>query len=410
MIKNFITLISIFFLFIFLPACQVSGYKDIEKISQTGNYTLTIEEIDKLLLTEKNGYYQTLALLNRSEAYYQLGLTALERGNTNLAIRLLYISNSDEADEKIIEAYEKRIEEFNNLSQIDNILAVYTYIINNLYESPRIPEYLFKRMELTLNHYNNSVKVWEDFVTLNDNFPESEYIQPSSNIVNTFISTKIDSIFNQKENHEEISNLVDDLLFIRNYPTAFENYINERIADIYVFHAERLIKEKKYIQAEENFRIALKYDESERDYIEKRLNDVCDLFIVEGDNYLKNKEIDLAIRSYRRSFRIISDYAKAIRAIQNAEQRREDIKQAQLLYSEAQQLQRAKELEQALKIYRQANSLDPMDIYQKAISEVINLIEIEKDPQGFALKIIKEHQNGKILKAVEALRNELYGI
>lgn len=399
--------ISVIFL---LTGCQTSKYNEINKIYQSGNYSLSIEEIDKLLLTEKNGYFQTLALLDRSEAYYRLGNNALERGNSSLAIRLFYLANSDKADERIIYAYELRIKDFNENNQIDNVFAVYNYIINNLYNSPRVPEYLFKRMELNLSHYKDKEKVWEDFKLLVHQYPDNSFIEPAAELVNTFLKNNIDLIFAQKENEQYIDNILSELLYIRSFPTAFTDYINEKIADLYIYYAEQFILQKRYIQAEEYFRKALTYDETEKDYVEKRLNSVCDLFIEEGNEFLKNREIDLAIRSYRRSFRIIPDYEKAITAINKAEQKRKDINAAQSLFAEGQQLQRSKKNEEALKTYRQAFALDPLDTYQRAISEVSNIIEIEKNPQEFALKIIKEHSNGSIEKAVSKLRDELFDL
>jgi tetratricopeptide (TPR) repeat protein len=404
--KNYTIFLSL--LLLLLSSCHISKYKEINKIQQSGNYTLSIEEIDKMLKTEKNGYYQTLALQDRSEAYYQLGLSALEKENTNLAIRLFYISNTDKADDKIIEAYERRITDFTTHNQIENVLLVYNYIINNLYQSPRVPEYLYKRMTLNLEHFNNYPQVWFDFVTINDNFPKCDYVKPASELIDTFIITKIDSIFSLKDSTDEIQDLVDNLLYIRKYPTSYKDYINQKISNLYVFHSERLITQQNYVKAEENFRIALQYDKSKEDYIKKRLLDICELFIVEGDNYLKDKEIDLAIISYQRSFSIIPDYDKAAKAIQKAEQLRQNISQAQELYTEAQQLIRAKEHQQALKLLKQANTLDSRENYQKAVFEITNIIEIEKNPQEFALKIIKEYDNGRIFKAVETLKEQLY--
>lgn len=388
-------------------ACTSNKYNDVKKINDSGNYFLAIEEYDKMLSAEQNGYLITLAVNDRSEAYYKLGLNALERNNTNLAIRLFLLSNTDKADEKIIEAYEKRIELFDETNQTKSIMPVYNYIITNLYRSPRIPELIYKRIALYHEMKNHEEIIWKEFMKLHDDFPDNEYILLASQIVDTFLRNDIEKIFNKKEtadNHEE---LVDQLKIIKAYPTTHETLISEKIADIYIYAAEKNIREKKYISAEQNFRKALIYDKNEEEYINKRLRVICEFFIKEGESLLAQKRINEAIEIFNRSFQIIPDYALAKNAIFKAEQKRADIRKAEELYNQGQQLFRNKKYQEALELYRQANQVDKTELYQKNIFEVENLIEIEKDPQSFALKVIREHQNGRITKAVESLQGKL---
>ncbi|HPM01091.1 MAG TPA: hypothetical protein PK816_02945 [Candidatus Cloacimonadota bacterium] len=398
----------LFSLIILSSACSQNKYESAKSMYETGNYPVAIEEFDKIISKSKNGYEITLSEENRSESYYQLGIKALERKNYNLAIRLFYLANSDKADEKIIECYTDLIQEFKEKDQKTRIIATYNYIISNLYQSPRVPEFIYQRISAVYEWYQNEKVVWDDYCFLYDRFPQSEYVSKSQVIIDQFIKKWIDELVNLKHQKDtDLSFVIDRLNAIKVYPSSYQNYISKEIALIYIQIAENNIVMKEYIQAEQYFRIALQYDETQDEYVRKRLNDVCDLFISHGNSLLDKRLIDEAIVYYNRSFQIIPEYPKAIQAIARAEKRRQDIARSLELKEEGLQLERKKKYPEALEYYKRAYSLDNTDELNKLIFEVTNIIQIEKDPRSFALKVLNEYRGGAIVSGVNSLRADL---
>jgi tetratricopeptide (TPR) repeat protein len=197
------------------------------------------------------------------------------------------------------------------------------------------------------------------------------------------------------------------MVYLKTIPNNYHENISKEIALIYIQMAEELIKKQEYVTAKKQFRRALEYDIDQAVYVQKRLNYVCDMFVSEGNDLIKQKLIDEAIVSFNRSFQIIPDYQKAIDGIARAESRRLMIARSLELKNEGIQLERKKKYKEALAIYQQAYNLDNTPELSKLIFEVSNTIEIDKDPRSFALKILNEHNNGAIVKRINSLRAEL---
>ena len=181
-----------------------------------------------------------------------------------------------------------------------------------------------------------------------------------------------------------------------------------RIADLYIIMAENYVGMRRFLLAESNFLKALQFDASRMEYVGQRLTYVCNMFIEEGNALLLARDIDGAIEAYRRSFDIVPGFDAAVAAIARAEQRRRDIAEAEALFRESTALIRNRENEAALNALIRANRLDPLEIYQRNIAELRITIEIERDPQGYAMRIIEQYRNGALVAAVEEFRDSLF--
>ncbi|MDD3501142.1 MAG: hypothetical protein PHE19_01805, partial [Candidatus Cloacimonetes bacterium] len=390
-----------------LTACT-SKYQRAKIAYEAGNYPIAIEDYDNIINKSDNGYEITLSELDRSESYYQLGMRAFERKNYNLAIRLFYLANSDKADDKIIDSYLEILDKSKSEDNNEMVIAIYDYIITNLYKSPRVPKYIFERANLIYDWYDDEQTVWADYCIMNEYFPESEYVAKTQVIVDKFLLSWVNHLANQKNNKDaDLSDIIGKLMYLKSQPNSYHKEISNEIALIYIQMAESEIVGEHYVKAKKLFQDALEFDANQANYVQKRLEDICQIFINEGNELLNEKKIDEAITQYSRSFQIIEEYTKATNAITRAEQRRRDIAQSLNLKEEGVQLERKKKYQEALKKYQQAAVLDKTRELDKLIFEVSNIIEIEKDPRAFAMKVLREYKNGLIVKGVNDLRLDL---
>ncbi|HPY96633.1 MAG TPA: hypothetical protein PL063_05430 [Candidatus Cloacimonadota bacterium] len=396
------------FSFLLIATACTNKYQSANVFYKAENYTVAIEEYDKVINKSANGYEVTLSEIDRSESYFQLGMRAFERNNYNLAIRLFYLANSDKADEKIIDSYLILIDDLKTKDERNRVIATYNYLIDNLYRSERTPLLIFERICLIYEWYQNEEKVWEDYSMLYEKYPESEYLPQAQEIVDNFLPKWIEALVAKKNSPDvDLDEIISSMVYLKTIPNNYHENISKEIALIYIQMAEELIKKQEYVTAEKQFRRALEYDIDQAVYVQKRLNYVCDMFVSEGNDLIKQKLIDEAIVSFNRSFQIIPDYQKAIDGIARAESRRLMIARSLELKNEGIQLERKKKYKEALAIYQQAYNLDNTPELSKLIFEVSNTIEIDKDPRSFALKILNEHNNGAIVKRINSLRAEL---
>jgi len=398
----------ILFIFLFV-GCAVSAHDRIDRIVRRNNLVNAIIELDNIISLDPDSYFATLAELRRAELYYELGLEASRAYRANLAVRLFLLSNTDKADENIIGIFDEVIGNLDENQRTENVLLLYNYILRGFYLSPRIPEFRYKRMVLFRELGFDTQMIWEDFKLLYQYFPESDFVQTSSRLVNPFlINDIIDPIFASREHGNSIESIIEALLEIRSYPIEHVHYVNERIADLYIIMAENYVGMRRFLLAESNFLKALQFDASRMEYVGQRLTYVCNMFIEEGNALLLARDIDGAIEAYRRSFDIVPGFDAAVAAIARAEQRRRDIAEAEALFRESTALIRNRENEAALNALIRANRLDPLEIYQRNIAELRITIEIERDPQGYAMRIIEQYRNGALVAAVEEFRDSLF--
>ncbi|PID28997.1 MAG: hypothetical protein CSB55_02715 [Candidatus Cloacimonadota bacterium] len=407
MIKKF-TLFSLGTLFV-LTGCVQSNYQVAESLFAGKKYAGAIEYYDKFLENSENGATKTMAQINRNQCYLKLGIASYEIENFRLATRFFYLANTPEADTYLDDCYYKLSLEAGD--DIRKVMAYYRTVIDEIPNSDLAPELLYKSIEAETFELKDKEKAWADYKILVDRFPDDEYVLKSQKIIDTFIPEFIDSAENLKK-AAGYRPALDQLFVLAEYPSGYKNRIYEKIADIYIEYGEYYIKEREFIKAEKKFRSAEEYDPSKSAYIEKRLRDICMLFIEKGDEYLAERDIENAVLRYSKAFDIIPELNKAKEAIAKARELEINIKKAKKLSAEAQKYEYKKDYANALKFYRKAYEADKLKIYAQKAELNGNLVKAEKNPIPFAREILFKHKNGKIpneIYKIETKLREKYG-
>ncbi|MDP8210635.1 MAG: hypothetical protein P9M05_07465 [Candidatus Stygibacter australis] len=96
---NFKILIWCIVLLLLAGCASNDKFKDARRYSSEGNYVPAIMLYDKYIQKNHHSAEQTIAELERSNCYYELGMQAYSKKNWVLADRLLFLANSDKADE-----------------------------------------------------------------------------------------------------------------------------------------------------------------------------------------------------------------------------------------------------------------------------------------------------------------------
>jgi len=119
-------------------------------------------------------------------------------------------------------------------------------------------------------------------------------------------------------------------------------------------------------EAEIKFRETAKYKPELQDEVNDKLNDICEIYIEDGDNYLEERKIDEAINSYREPLRIFDEYPLAKVKIGHAKEVEKNIKKAEKLVDAGNKLFNEKEYEKSVLKYQQAYTFDKISsIYEQ---------------------------------------------
>ena len=398
---------SLIIVFMFLTACS-SNYGQIAKRQYAnGDYAIAIENYDRFISFEQNGAEITKAELERAECYYQLGKTAYDKDNFKLAIRFMYLSNLEKADRILDRCYLKLAEKAGENKKYDTQNAYYEMIINNLDDSDLMPEVLFRQINLQINQFKNDKISWIRYMYLYDHFPKHENVSRAQVFLDEYVPGYVGSTIDALDNELVFDEVVDSLNVIASYPTVHKPDIMKKISGLYIDYAEMHITVHEYIAADSLFHIAVKYNPENTRFVNKRLNEICNLFVVKGDSLVKARHINDGIRHYEKSFSIIPDYAPAVEGIRKAEEFRQRIIQAEEFLAQGELFESQERYPEALEMYKRSQNLDPLESTAYKVFIANNLIKIENDPVGFAKEIIAEYKNGLLFSRINKLENRL---
>ncbi|MCD4829250.1 MAG: tetratricopeptide repeat protein [Candidatus Cloacimonetes bacterium] len=389
-----------------VASCMSQGYSTAHSLFVRGRYAAAIERFDHFIATTENGAKATQAQLERSEAYYHLGLRANERERWKLAVRFFYLSNLPKADAELDDCYFTLAQIALEETDYEQAFYYFRLVTDNLPESELVPRILFERIRLHMDEFNNDAMAWGDYVELYDNHPDSPYMLQAQPYADRFLTDFIDQVVNMQYAVGYMA-VIEQLKLLAEYPSSYRGDIFVHIGDLYLKLAEQQVTREEYIEAERSFRAAESYDPTRAEHVSLRLNEIVSLFIDRGDVLLAERDIDSAIELYEETFDIIPGYEPAISAIVQARLMRENINKADSLFQLADRAVENKEFEDALRLYRQANVYDQLPRYRDKIFLVTNLINIEQDPVGFAKSVVSQYRNGRIIQRINALENRL---
>jgi len=376
-----------------VSSCELNKLAQPEQMIKEKRYAAAIEDLDDVMKKEGNGATVTRAELLRSEAYYQLGLTAKERQNWPLTIRFLKLANSEDADVALAETYRHLGSVADSQGDNATLTTYLNLILREIPESALIPEVLLRRINLSMNVYLDQEAAWTDYKRLYDTYPDNPYEIQARVAIKPLIQPRItySETLLRQEFYENALNVLFDLY---RYPVVDKENMQKRISDVYQIQAESLLKSEDYLEADKLLRIALHYYPSKKAEIDAKLNSITSLFIKKGDSYLAARDFENALLNYNKTFEIIPDYEPGLRALERLKQTLLNIQRAEELFKQAERSEGERKFAEALKLYQQANGLENKTIYSQKITLMQNTIEAEKDPEGFAQRIINSYRGG----------------
>ncbi|HOD18477.1 MAG TPA: hypothetical protein PKJ14_07590 [Candidatus Cloacimonadota bacterium] len=397
---------SLIAILLLISACEQNKLRSGEELFQRGSYAAAIEQLDNYIQIGKNGAYITRAELTRSACYLELGLAAMDKENWNLAIRLLKLANSAEADLELAKVYNTLAHQAIDANDVPKAMEYFSLIINETSNSDLIPEIMEMRIIQFLNYYNDKEAAWSEYMQLYNLYPENEHEIAAREYVDSFIPSFIDAAVD-KAVKKEYDAALEDLFEIRRYPVRNRDRIDFEISNIYQAMAEIEIQNKNYSVANDLFLKALEYYPAKKEAITKRLELIASLYLEKGNDFLKIRDFDAAYAYYNKAFEIIPDFPPAKAAINNARNIQYNILRAEQIFKQGEIAEFNRNYPEAKNLYSQAYQLDKQSEYAAKIEEMDNLIQAERNPTGFAKSIITQYRNGLLTQRIQAQKQQL---
>ena len=373
-------------------------------------YVAAIEYFDRFVDRTDNGALATVAELERSESYYQLGLKMYAKKKWKLAIRFFYLANSQKADEKMDNCYFELAKIAMKNNDIPEVLKNYDYIVTNFLTSELIPEILYNRIKISVD-LDDKKQAFADYAILWEKYPSNKYMKKAKPFIDMLMPYYIEEVLALKDSnkYEKALNLLKK---ISRYPSSYKTMISHEIGEIYILLAEIENNKENYKKALEDFRLTEKFNPDKKDFVMKRLREICNGFIEAGDEFLQNEMPDKAIEKYQMTFILLPDFQEAVAKIEQAKKIKEDYQKAEKVQQQASELEKKKKYAEALKYYRQSYALKKTKEIKDKIFTMNNLVQAKKAPLDFAKSIIMNYKNGIIPDNVYAIEDsmiKLYG-
>lgn len=393
-------------LLLLLGGCEVNRLKSAEELYAQKRYAASIGELDVLIENGNNGALVTRAELLRSNSYFALGEAAEERKNLPLAIRFYKLSNSDGADLRLAELYMQLSAQAFRNGEPDIGKAFLDAIIREAPSSPRIPEVLYRRISYRLDVDKNQDAAWKDYMLLYDSQPNNPFEIQARSIATRFIPGKLEyaGVLANQGYHTEALNI---LFEIAKYPVADITVLNKQISDVYQQQAELFLEDQNYSEADRLFRIAMQYYPEKDKQIQKRLEAITSLYVSKGNSLLEAGDFANALVHYRKTFDIIPDYQPALDAINRLLTRQENIRRAAETSLEGDKLEAAGRIQDALKAYNAAYSLDAKPEYRAKAIQMQNLIDASTNPLLLVKRIIDEYKGGLLVNRIKNQKQDM---
>ena len=406
-------------LLLLLVACESNRYRKAVSSYYDGKYTISVEEIDSYLKEAKNGAYITNAELIRSKSYQELALRAYEANNLALTTRFAILANSEATDTLLARCYYDYAQQSFDKRDKSKGLEFYDQILLEIPESRFTAEIIYYKMNDSIKDSpENYQTAWEYYKQLYPEFEGDYYEIEGRKIIADLIPYLIsDALAADSEAGLEM------LLEFTEYPVGNTKEVKAVIAQIYIRIAEDAIVENDFIKADENYKAAVFYDPEVRDYVRKRLLDTADQYISSGLEYVKKRDFENAFLLFNRTFDVIPGYKKALDVIQETSALLNRIEQARDLYEQGKTLEKTnlrsifsdvkvkltvserndyeiRRFRKILGLYEQAYELDPLPKYRDQIAYTNNIIRYYKEPDVFAVEIIKGYKSFIMEKAI----------
>jgi len=393
-------LVALWTLLLLLAACSSSNkFKDAHDYSNTGNFVPAIMLYDKYIQKNHHTAEQTIAELERSECYYELGMQAYTKKNWVLADRLLFLANSDLADKLADNVHQELAKRAEIAGDIDEELEHYDYVINYIPNSELVSAMLRKRIDIYLLR-SQKVAAYADYKKIWDLFPDNQEAPSATEVINPLIPWFLENPRNVRENGN-FSAAIAEFQLYANYPSSFREEIYTEIGTSYYQWGMTDLENKEYVTMKQHFDLAVTNYPDLIISTEHVISEVQTGFLDAGDQLLVTGEISRAIESYAKCFLLEPGDTLAQTKIDQAKEQRRKFAQADSLYSQAEHWENRNEYKKAKDLYHNSWKLSGKDGTKNKSQEMANYIKAEKNPQIFALEIIRDYQRGIIKKNVD---------
>ncbi len=417
--KLYYKLVIVISLVLLLQACETYRFSNAISSHDRGKYAISAEDIDSYLEEAKNGAFKTKAEIIRGESYYELALKAYNKENLPLATRFSILANNAQADTLLARCYY----DFAQLNFLENkeseAFNFYKKILVEIPSSHFIPQIYYERINWSLSQDTLTIlNTWDLYKDFYEKYPDDSYEIKSRELIHS-----IHPAYIQYCNDIDLNDGVDKLLEMYSYPVGKTRPIANAISDLYINKAEKLITTFDYLNADNFFRLAVHYNPQQQDYVEKRLVEIASLYIDKGYEYVEDRDFDSAFKLFNKTFTVIPGYKKALQAIEQTTEFIAKIEEAERLAQKATRYEetslrtifpgmkrkispseknkyQVKKYEQILELLQKAYNLDNLATYQQRIVEAKNLIQRYKDPEKFALEIIKAYKSNIVQKPI----------
>jgi len=382
-----------------------SKFNIAHQLYMRSNYVMAIKHFDSFLDTTNNGALSTEAELERSDCYYQLGFKAYEKENWLLASRLFFLSNSKIADLKLDDCYfhlaKHQLMQNAPIPALDYFEKVTSYLKN----SEHIPEILFDRIKIYIE-MDSKLSAFNDYHFLWKNHPENSFTKQIQPFIDELIPSFINEALTFRDSSEyDIS--IDMLSKLSQYPSKFQNDIFVHISDLFLLKADEALLKKEYELIREYLDLSIDNDKTKKKIINKKAIDICSQIVQEGDELVASFQFDEAVELYNKCFILIPEYTDCINLINETNDKKQRYQSALEHENQAIQYESEKEYPSAYTHYNKSYKLFQTNRVKEKIYIMGNLIQAEKDPKGFAEKIIREYKNGIIPAGVSAIESSL---
>ena len=389
-----------------ISACEINQLSSAEDHFKNQRYAAAIQELDNYIQTGKNGALITRGEILRSQCYYELGLRAIQVENWDLSIKFLKLANSEEADKALANVYKKLSDKALEEGNLELSFNLVNTILREIPQSELTPEMLSRRIGFLLDTFINYELAWQDYMTLYNNYPNNVYEVATRKQIEKIVPFRLDYA-RRLYSSGYYSDALHILFELQKYPVGDPQTINNMICEAYMGQAEDSLKQQNYLEAERLFRIAIQYDPSRKGEVEKHIEQMASLFVQKGDELVRLRDYDNALIHYQKAFDIIPDYPPAKQAIARLNTIKENVARANELYAQAEKAELAGKYSEALRLYRQANSLDSRPEFATKITQMQNLIEAQADPIAFTKRIINKYKGGIINTRIQKQKLEL---
>lgn len=360
---------------------------------------------DDYIKKHRHSAEETIAELERSDCYYELGLQAFTRNRLKLAEDLLFLSNSEKADKVLDDVHIMQAKIAENDNMQDKELYHYDYIADHIPASPLVPKALLARIRIHLDR-DQKVSAYNDYKRLWNDHEKSAQADSAIAMINPIIPWFLqNSRYNKEQGNYAVA--IAEFQMYADYPSVYVDEIFSEIGESYYLWGLEEKDKNNYLKMVEYFDLAEENDTSMKTVIAETKESVCQSFLIKGDELKEQGKLSQAIIQYERCFEVEKAYPKAEEKIRNTKELQLIYAQSDSLFSQASLKENRKDYQEAKKLYQKAYDLTGNKAMQDNVNRMENFIRAEENPQDFALEIIRDYKQGTILTNVNKVYEDL---